>query len=88
MNGKISATLLSVPPSELRENAECHCDSLRQRFLVIICDLVPYDLKVIPCNFCGNMRVILEDTAFSVCNVIYETPCMYLDNMYYGFRIT
>ena len=70
VNGKISPTLLSVPPSELREKIVCQCDSPRQRFLAIIC-LVPCDLKVIPYNFCGNTRIISGDIAFRFFSVIY-----------------
>ena len=64
MNGKISPTLLCVPPSELREKVGCHCDGLRQLFLVIVKDLVPYDLKIIPCKFCENIRIVSGDITF------------------------
>ena len=64
MNGKISPTLLSVPPSELRGKIGRHCDGLRQRFLVIIQNLVPYDLNVIPCNFGGKTPSISGDITF------------------------
>ena len=33
--GKISPTLLCVPPSELRGKIGCHCDALRLRFIVL-----------------------------------------------------
>ena len=43
---QISPTLLCVPPSKLREKVGCRCDGLRQRFIVIIWDLVSYDLRI------------------------------------------
>ena len=64
MNGKISPTLPCMPPLELREKAGCYCDGLQQRFLVIIEGFVPYGLRVIPCNFCGNTSIISGDIAF------------------------
>ena len=59
MLNKVPIALCRYLPSLTIEKTRFHhrdfCDAQ---------DLVPYDLKVIPCNFCGGTRIISGAIAF------------------------
>ena len=74
VNGKISSTMLCVPPSELREKAGGYCDGLQPRFLVIFMILFLMTLRLYHAIFVEIHELFPEILRFEFVTLFMKHP--------------